>query len=115
MPAILDSTFAALSDPTRRAVLARLALGEATVNELAEPFAMTLPAFSKHLKVLEKAGLIEKRRDAQFRRCRLKASPLREARDWLDEYRAQWEARLDRMEAFARRLHESEKKHAKKS
>jgi len=113
-PAVLDSTFAALADPTRRAVLARLALGEATVNQLAEPFDMTLPAFSKHLKVLERAGLIEKRRDAQFRHCRLKALPLREARDWLDEYRAQWQSRLDRMEAYARQLHESEKKHGKK-
>ncbi len=106
----LDTTFSALADPTRRAVLARLASGEATVNELAEPFAMTLPAFSKHLKVLERAGLIEKQRDAQFRRCRLKGAPLKQARDWIEEYRAMWEARLDRLEAYALKLSESGKK-----
>ena len=100
----LDATFSALAAPTRRAVLARLAQGEATVSELAEPFAMSLPAFSKHLKVLERAGLIEKGRQAQFRPCRLRPQPLKEATDWLEKYRAAWEGRLDRLEAYARQL-----------
>ena len=104
----LNATFSALADPTRRAVLARLAEGEATVNELAEPFEMSLPAFSKHLKVLERAGLISKGRQAQFRPCRLTPEPLKEATDWLEEYRAIWEGRFDRLEAFARKLMESE-------
>ncbi|GIL02280.1 MAG: transcriptional regulator [Alphaproteobacteria bacterium] len=104
----LDATFSALADPTRRAVLARLAQGEATVSELAEPFAMSLPAFSKHLKVLERAGLIEKGRHAQFRPCRLRPQPLKEATDWLEKYRAAWEGRLDRLEAYARQLMENE-------
>lgn len=104
----LDTTFSALADPTRRAVLARLAQGEATVSELAEPFAMSLPAFSKHLKVLERAGLIEKGRHAQFRPCRLRPQPLKEATDWLEKYRAAWEGRLDRLEAYARQLMENE-------
>ena len=107
----LNATFAALADPTRRAVLARLSQGEATVNELAEPFAMSLPAFTKHLKVLERAGLIEKGRRAQFRPCRLKAEPLREATDWLEEYRALWEGRFDRLDAFARAMAQGRKKH----
>ena len=88
-------------------MLARLAEGEATVNELAEPFEMSLPAFSKHLKVLERAGLISKGRQAQFRPCRLTPEPLKEATDWLEEYRAIWEGRFDRLEAFARKLMES--------
>ncbi len=104
----LDTTFSALADPTRRAVLARLAEGEATVNELARPFEMSLPAFTKHLKVLERAGLIEKGRRAQFRPCRLTPEPLKEATDWLEEYRVIWEGRFDRLEAFARKLMESE-------
>ena len=94
----LDTTFAALADPTRRAILARLALGEASVNELAEPFAMSQPAISKHLKVLELAGLISRGRDAQRRPCRIEAAPLAEASGWLDTYRQFWEhsfARLD--------------------
>lgn len=103
----LNATFSALADPTRRAVLARLSEGEATVNELAEPFEMSLPAFTKHLKVLERAGLIEKGRRAQFRPCRLTPEPLKEATDWLEEYRSIWEGRLDRLEAFARKLMES--------
>ncbi len=92
----LNDTFAALADPTRRAILARLMGGEATVTELAEPFAMTLPAVSKHLKVLEKAGLITRGREAQWRPCRLEADPLREVADWLDGYRRFWEQTQDR-------------------
>ena len=94
----LSVTFAALADPTRRAILARLAEGEATVNELAEPFAMTLPAVSKHLKVLERAGLITRGRNAQWRPCTLDARPLRDAADWMQQYRRFWEARLDRLD-----------------
>jgi DNA-binding transcriptional ArsR family regulator len=92
----LNDTFAALADPTRRAILARLMGGEATVTELAEPFAMTLPAVSKHLKVLEKAGLITRGREAQWRPCRLEADPLREVADWLDGYRRFWERSQER-------------------
>ena len=94
----LSVTFAALADPTRRAILARLAEGEATVNELAEPFAMTLPAVSKHLKVLERAGLITRGRNAQWRPCTLDARPLRDATEWMQQYRRFWEARLDRLD-----------------
>jgi DNA-binding transcriptional ArsR family regulator len=94
----LDTTFAALADPTRRAILARLALGEASVNELAEPFAMTQPAISKHLKVLERAGLISRGRDAQRRPCRLEAQPLAEATVWLEGYRRFWEASFARLD-----------------
>jgi DNA-binding transcriptional ArsR family regulator len=96
----LDATFAALADPTRRAILARLAAGETTVNELAEPFEMSLPAVSKHLKVLERAGLVARSRDAQWRPCRLAAAPLKEVAEWVSRYQAFWEARLDRLEAF---------------
>ena len=92
----LNDTFAALADPTRRAILARLMGGEATVTELAEPFAMTLPAVSKHLKVLQKAGLITRGREAQWRPCRLEADPLREVADWLDGYRRFWERSQER-------------------
>ena len=100
----LDSTFAALADPTRRAILARLATsGEATVNELAEPFEMTLPAVSKHLKVLERAGLISRGREAQSRPCRLEAGPLREVSDWVEQYRRFWEQSFDRLDDY---LHE---------
>jgi len=95
----LDATFAALSDPTRRAILARLASGEASVLELAEPFAMSQPAISKHLKVLERAGLISRRRDAQRRPCRLKPRPLAEATGWLEEYRQFWEGRFEELDA----------------
>jgi DNA-binding transcriptional ArsR family regulator len=94
----LDATFAALSDPTRRAILARLARGEATVMELAEPFAMSQPAISKHLKVLERAGLISRGRDAQRRPCRLKATPLRHASTWIEQYREFWEASFDALD-----------------
>lgn len=96
----LDATFAALADPTRRAILARLALGEATVMELAEPFAMSQPAISKHLKVLERAGLITRGRDAQRRPCRIQAQPLAEANGWLEEYRRLWEGNFQRLDAL---------------
>lgn len=96
----LSATFSALADPTRRAILARLVSGEATVTELAEPFDMSLPAVSKHLKVLERAGLIARNREAQWRRCRLDPAPLRDASAWLDHYREFWEQRFDRLEAY---------------
>jgi DNA-binding transcriptional ArsR family regulator len=96
--ATLDATFAALADPTRRAILARLARGEASVKELAEPFAMTQPAISKHLKVLERAGLVERGRDAQRRPCRLVAEPMRAASRWLGDYRRFWTESYDRLE-----------------
>jgi DNA-binding transcriptional ArsR family regulator len=97
-PERLDATFAALADPTRRAILARLARGEASVKELAEPFAMTQPAISKHLKVLERAGLVERGRDAQRRPCRLVAEPMRAATEWLGDYRRFWTESYDRLE-----------------
>jgi DNA-binding transcriptional ArsR family regulator len=103
-PDRLDATFAALADPTRRAILARLATGEASVNELAEPFAMSQPAVSKHLKVLERAGLISRRRDSQRRPCRLEAAPLAEATDWLVRYRQFWEDSLERLDALLAEL-----------
>lgn len=96
----LDATFTALADPTRRAILARLASGEASVTELARPFAMSQPAISKHLKVLERAGLISRGRDAQRRPCRLKAAPLADAAGWLEEYRRFWEGRFQRLDAL---------------
>ena len=104
MPDMLSRTFAALSDPTRRAMLARLAEGEANVSDLAEPFlkGMSLPAVTKHLKVLEKAGLVTKGRDAQWRPCRLNPEPLREAVDWMEQYRLAWEDQLDRLGAYLR-------------
>jgi DNA-binding transcriptional ArsR family regulator len=100
----LSSTFAALADPTRRAILARLALGETSVLKLAEPFDMSLPAVSKHLKVLERAGLITRGRDAQMRPCRIDARALREADQWLEEYRRLWEQRLDRLDDYLKVL-----------
>ena len=100
----LDATFAALADPTRRAILARLASGEASVNELAEPFDMTLPGVSKHLKVLERAGLISRGRVAQSRPCRLEAAPLGEVADWVAGYRRFWEGSFDRLEDYLREL-----------
>ncbi|SEH04060.1 DNA-binding transcriptional regulator, ArsR family [Nonomuraea solani] len=96
----LDATFAALADPTRRAILARLAAGDATVTELAAPFAMSQPAVSKHLRVLERAGLISRSRDAQRRPCRLVAEPLKTATDWLADYRDYWEASYQRLDAL---------------
>jgi DNA-binding transcriptional ArsR family regulator len=106
----LDATFAALADPTRRAILARLASGEASVTELAAPFAMSLPAVSKHLKVLERAGLITRSREAQWRPCRLDADPLKEVSDWVEEYRHHWEQRLDRLDEYLRELQGTEHK-----
>jgi DNA-binding transcriptional ArsR family regulator len=99
-PASLDQTFAALADPTRRAILARLATGEATVAELAAPFTISLPAISRHLKVLERAGLISRGREAQWRPRTLRADPMKEAADWLDDYRHFWEQSLDRLEQY---------------
>jgi len=101
---LLDRTFAALADPTRRAIVARLADGEATVSELAAPFDISLPAVSKHLKVLERAGLITRGRRAQWRPCRLEPEPLKDASDWLEEYRQRWEERLDRLDEYLREL-----------
>ncbi|MBA2533400.1 MAG: winged helix-turn-helix transcriptional regulator [Rubrobacter sp.] len=104
----LDSTFAALADPTRREILARLASGEASVKELAEPFEMTMPGVSKHLKVLERAGLISRGRVAQSRPCRLEAAPLREAADWVGRYRRFWEQGFDRLDDFLQELQTEE-------
>lgn len=104
----LSATFAALADPTRRAILARLALGESSVSKLAEPFNMSLPAVSKHLKVLERAGLITRGRDAQMRPCRIEARALQEADAWLEEYRRLWEERLDRLDDYLRVLQAQE-------
>ena len=109
----LSSTFAALADPTRRAILARLALGETSVLKLAEPFDMSLPAVSKHLKVLERAGLITRGRDAQMRPCRIDARALKEADDWLEEYRRLWEERLDRLGDYLKAL-QAERKQSKR-
>jgi DNA-binding transcriptional ArsR family regulator len=113
----LSATFAALADPTRRAILTRLAAGEASVTELAEPFEISLPAVSKHLKVLERAGLIERGRKAQWRPSRLDAGPLRKAAVWIDAYRPLWEQRFDRLDAYLRRerAREKEKSRGRKS
>ena len=110
----LDATFAALSDPTRRAILARLASGAASVMELAEPFAMTQPAISKHLKVLERAGLISRGRSAQRRPCRLEPKPLAEATGWLEEYRRFWEGSFQRLDALLDEMKTREKKRARR-
>jgi len=109
----LSTTFAALADPTRRAILARLASGEATVSELAEPFVMSGPAVSKHLKVLEHAGLISRGRQAQWRPCRLKADALKSAADWLEEYRRFWEESFDRLDDYLRELQAKNKRVAR--
>jgi DNA-binding transcriptional ArsR family regulator len=105
----LDETFAALANTTRRAILARLAEGEASVNELAEPFELTLPAISKHIKVLEQAGLVVRSRRAQYRPCALDATRLEEVSTWAEQYRPVWEARFDRMDRYLRQLHRREK------
>ena len=105
----LSQTFSALASSTRRAILARLAEGEATVNELAEPFNMSLPAISKHIKVLERAGLIEQGQKAQYRPCTLNASPLKEVSHWTEQYRPIWEARFDQMESYMQKIQNSEK------
>ena len=110
----LSTTFAALADPTRRAILARLASGETSVTELAEPFEMSLPAISKHLKVLQRAGLIARGREAQWRPCRLAAGPLKDAADWLEHYRRFWEESFDRLEEYLRELQVKEKKNGRK-
>jgi DNA-binding transcriptional ArsR family regulator len=107
----LSTTFAALADPTRRAILARLASGECSVTELAEPFAMSMPAVSKHLRVLERAGLIARGREAQWRPCRLEAARLKEVADWAERFRAIWEQRFDRLEVYLQQLKEKEKRH----
>ncbi len=106
----LSATYAALADPTRRAILARLAAGEATVGELAEPFAMSLPAVSKHLKVLERAGLIARRRKAQWRPCRIEAGPLKDAAQWLEHYRRFWDDSLDRLDQYLGELQSEARK-----
>src|SRR5690348_6535030 len=107
-PDTLSATFAALADPTRRAILARLAAGETSVTELAQPFAMSLPAISKHLKVLENAGLISRGREAQWRPCKLEAAPLREAFNWIEHYKKFWEQSFDRLDAYLRKLQAGE-------
>jgi DNA-binding transcriptional ArsR family regulator len=110
----LSATFAALADPTRRAILGRLASGEASVTQLAEPFQMSMPAVSKHLKVLERAGLIARGREAQWRPCRLEAAPLKEAADWVEEYRRFWEQSFDRLDEYLRELKNTESKKKEK-
>jgi DNA-binding transcriptional ArsR family regulator len=109
-PDRLDAAFSALADPTRRAILARLALGETTVNELAEPFDMSLPNISKHLKVLENAGLISRSRDAQRRPCKIEPEPLKEVAGWVEAYRKLWEARFDRLDDYLKQLQDKEEK-----
>ena len=106
----LSTTFAALADPTRRAILSRLLIGECSVGELAEPFEMSMPAVSKHLRVLERAGLITQRREAQWRRCRIEGGPLKEASDWTACYRQVWEERLDRLDNYVQQLKAKEQK-----
>jgi DNA-binding transcriptional ArsR family regulator len=113
-PDHLSTTFAALADPTRRAILARLASGEASVTDLAEPFEMSMPGISKHLKVLERAGLIARGRDAQWRPCRLEAGPLKDVADWVEHYRGFWEQSLDRLDDYLRELKSREKKHGRR-
>jgi DNA-binding transcriptional ArsR family regulator len=113
-PDHLSTTFAALADPTRRAILARLASGEASVTELTEPFEMSMPGISKHLKVLERAGLIARGRDAQWRPCRLEAGPLKDVADWVEHYRNFWEQSLDRLDDYLRELKSKEKKHGRR-
>src|SRR5260370_23031427 len=106
----LSTTFSALAAPTRRAILARLLSGECSVGELAEPFEMSMPAVSKHLRVIERAGLIAQRRDAQWRRCRIQAGPLKQVSAWAERYRQVWEERLDRLDEYVQKLNAKEKK-----
>jgi DNA-binding transcriptional ArsR family regulator len=110
----LSTTFSALADPTRRAILARLARGESSVTKLAKPFKMTLPGISKHLKVLERAGLIARSREAQWRPCRLKAKPLRDVADWVEHYRKFWEESLERLDEYLHELQQKENHHGRK-
>jgi DNA-binding transcriptional ArsR family regulator len=112
-PDRLSTTFSALADPTRRAILSRLISGEASVTELAEPFAMSLPAVSKHLKVLERAGLVVRSREAQWRPCRLEAGPLKDAADWLEHYRRFWEQSFDRLDDYLGELQGKAKSHGR--
>ena len=113
-PDRLSATFAALADPTRRAILARLAMGETSVTELAKPFDMSAPAVSKHLKVLERAGLIARGRKAQWRPARLEAGPLKDIAKWVEHYRGFWEESLDRLDDYLRKIQAKEKKHGRK-
>ncbi|HEU4414683.1 MAG TPA: metalloregulator ArsR/SmtB family transcription factor [Candidatus Angelobacter sp.] len=110
----LSATFAALADPTRRAILARLASGEASVTELAEPFSMSMPAISKHLKVLERAGLIARGREAQWRPCRIQPQPLKDISEWVEHYRIIWEQRFDQLDAYLRELKQQDSLKEKK-
>jgi DNA-binding transcriptional ArsR family regulator len=110
----LDLTFSALSDPTRRAILSMLASGEKSVTDLAEPFRMTLPAVSKHLKVLQRAGLVSQGREAQWRPCRLEAKPLKDAAAWIEHYRRYWEDSFNRLDVYLREVQSTEKKHGRK-
>jgi DNA-binding transcriptional ArsR family regulator len=114
-PDRLNTTFSALADPTRRAILARLVSGERSVTELAEPFAISLPAVSRHLKVLERAGLIARGREAQWRPCRLDAGPLKDVADWVTRYRQFWEQSLDRLDEYLHELHKKGRKHDRKN
>ena len=109
----LSSTFAALADPTRRAILTRLSRGETSVTDLAEPFKMSLPGVSKHLKVLERAGLISRGRDAQWRPCRLNAAPLKDVADWVEHYRKFWQESFDRLDEYLKQVQAKEKKHGR--
>jgi DNA-binding transcriptional ArsR family regulator len=109
LPDNLSATFAALADPTRRAILARLASGETSVTELAKPFDMTMPAITKHLKVLERAGLVERGRQAQWRPCRLSARPLKDVAEWVESYRRYWEESFDRLDEYLQELQAQEK------
>ena len=113
-PDPISTTFGALADPTRRAILSRLASGQASVTELAAPFEMTLPAVSKHLKVLERAGLIARGREAQWRPCRLEAAPLKDVADWVEHYRRNWEESFDRLDEYLKELKAKEKKYSRK-
>ena len=111
----MTRTFSALADPTRRAILARLTTGEATVNELAEPFEMTLPAVSRHLKVLERAGLIARSREAQWRPCKLEAAPLKEIAGWVETYRRYWDSQFDRLDDYLKQIQAGDPKNARKN
>lgn len=110
----LSATFSALADPTRRAILARLLAGERSVGELAEPFEMSGPAISKHLRVLEHAGLIVQRKEAQWRKCRIEPAPLKAVADWTEHYKHLWEARLDRLDSYLQQLQKEKKHHDRK-
>src|SRR5437867_3662726 len=110
----LSATFAALADPTRRAILGRLLEGERSVTELAEPFDMSMPAVSKHLRVLERAGLIGRRREAQWRHCRIEGGPLKEVAEWTERYRHIWEARLDRLDTYLQQMQAKKEKHGRR-